>query len=220
MSSLAEWSCCPSPSRPVLVHASSAQVFHGTLTGINAALKYILFKPSPDFFGTAYLNVHVDDMGGYPSPAQVSVLPIPITVRPQQDNIHLGASPESVTTAEDVALLLPLPLLTDADPVAKVTVNMTLLNGTLTFTSTTGVTVYTLAPKTYMLQGSLTDVNTQLGQVCLSDAISGRNRWGEFQDERRAVILEPSVCFKVRTALTDRSTGYRPMPAASSQFGP
>ena len=138
--------------------------FQGTVDQINDALNGLVFKPDPDFVGTANLNILTDD-GSLTDSDNVA-----ITVNPLNDAPTVSA-PASESVSEGGSLVFSTGggnqiTIGDVD-ITSEAVEVTLLatQGTMTLSGTTGLVFLTgdgTDDAEMTFTGSLTDINTAL----------------------------------------------------------
>jgi VCBS repeat-containing protein len=151
--------------------ADATMTFRGTLTNVNAALNGMKYIGSPNYNGTDTLHIYTSDLGntggdGSPlttcSTVNINVLAV--------NDAPINAVPVAQTVAEDTALVFSTAnnnaiSISDVDAgsgLMKVTLSV--VNGTLTFSDTSGLTFISggNGTKTMTFTGSVNDINNAL----------------------------------------------------------
>lgn len=162
----------------------STVVFTGTIANINTLLAgglvtadQLVFTPTQDFNGTAILQVKTNDLGNFsklPLVPKEDVDNIPITVRPI-NSAPDAVTPSSVSASEDTpytfsgGVISASDLIDDATNASTVSVTVSVTNGTLTLSTTAGLTFAPIGPTndgtadaTLTFSGSVANVNASL----------------------------------------------------------
>lgn len=158
----------------------ASMTFKGKITDINTALAGLTYRPETNFNGSETLTIKTDDLGknGTGGPKTDSD-DVTINVTPVND-APTNTVPAAQTTAEDSPLefsgagkVISVADI-DADP-AGVRVTLSVANGTLTLSQTTGLTFLTgdgTADPTIKFSGKLADVNAALGKLTYSPSLN------------------------------------------------
>ncbi|WP_162946175.1 gliding motility-associated C-terminal domain-containing protein [Chitinophaga barathri] len=141
----------------------------GTMVNINnfIAAGSVAYVPAADFTGTATLNVSFDDAGdtGTGGPQTASEGPVNINVTAVNDGPAISA-PASINITEDQATALSGISFSDTDAgTSPVSVIFAVSTGTVSAASGSGVTVTQINPQAVQLDGTVTAINSFIGNV-------------------------------------------------------
>jgi ELWxxDGT repeat protein/VCBS repeat-containing protein len=148
--------------------SDAAIIFRGTLTAVNAALSTINYRSNPTFVGTDTVTVRVDDNGntGGGNLFDSQSFSVQVTAPNRPPVITL---PTTVTAIEDISQTIAGISISDPDAGGGiVTVSLTVLNGTISLSSTAGVTLVTgtgTGDRNITFQAPLAIANTALNNL-------------------------------------------------------
>ncbi|MGE0382821.1 MAG: Ig-like domain-containing protein, partial [Hyphomicrobium sp.] len=144
---------------PITSVAVTSGPSHGTLTAFNTATGAFTYVPSSNYSGTDSFTYKVTDADGSSATATATV-----TVNPINDAPVNHIAPYSAT--EDGALKLSGLSVTDVDAGSgNITVTLSVSSGSLTATSSGGVTVSGSNTASLQLSGTLSNINAYLASA-------------------------------------------------------
>jgi VCBS repeat-containing protein len=151
--------------------ADATMTFTGTISAINTALNGMTFTPSPGYFGNgASIQIVTDDQGNTGSGgALTDTDTLTMTVQ-QNDQPPVNSVPGAQTINEDATLTFSSGngnaiSISDPDSTGSMKVTLTVTQGTLTLSGTTGLSFTTgdgTADVTMTFTGSISNINTAL----------------------------------------------------------
>jgi hypothetical protein len=139
----------------------------GSQSDINTALDGVKYTPDANYDGGDTITMVSDDQGHNPAPAVTATNTIPVTVNAVND-APVNTVPAAQSTNEDTALAFSAAnsnaiSVADSDAgAAPIKVDLSVSNGTLTLSGTTGLTVTGDGTATVSATGSQSDINAAL----------------------------------------------------------
>src|SRR5262249_18881195 len=157
----------------------SSLSFTGSLSNVDSALNTISYRPNAEFEGTDTLSFSAttsDAVTGLPTSTATSSTSLTIHVDPVAETPTLTASmsatgfvnenqPATLLTAFGGSLSVSIDAADATDTSDTITVNLSVLDGTLTLGTTSGLTVGSTTGSSLSLPGSLSNVDSALNTI-------------------------------------------------------